>query len=137
MLLGSRLPPFGMPASACPIGRRPTPMTASTLARSALATSLLFLSTAAFAGLPPPGFSVIDPIGVGDNSGRAVGGAPPGYDVSVRDGNNQPVPNAVVTLDFSGTTVRAYTTQDAGTSVNAAAHTLTRIAALGATNFAA
>jgi len=111
-------------------------MTHSTWLRIALATGFLCLSTAASAGLPAA-FSEIDPIGVGDNTGRAIGGAPAGYDVSVRDGNNQPVPNSVVTLDFSSTNVRAYTAQDAGTTVNAAARTLTRIAALGSTNFAA
>jgi len=94
-------------------------------------------ATAAWAGLPPPNFSTIDPIGVGDNSGLAIGGANPGYDVSVRDGNNQPVPNAVVTLDFTDAHVRAYTVQNAGTTVDASQHTLTRVATTGSTKFAA
>jgi hypothetical protein len=102
----------------------------------ALGASLLCAATAAWAGLPDPRFSVIDPIGVGDNTGTAVGGSPAGYDVTIRDLNNNPVPNAVIVLDFSNSHVRAYATQNAGTTVDATARTLTRIAPTGATNFA-
>jgi hypothetical protein len=102
----------------------------------ALAATFLGAATAASAGLPDPRFSVIDPIGVGDNTGTAVGGAPAGYDVTIRDVNNNPVPNAVIVLDFTNSHVRAYSTQNAGTTLDATAHTLTRIAPTGATNFA-
>ncbi len=87
--------------------------------------------------LPPPNFSTIDPIGVGDNTGRAIGGSPAGFDVSVRDANNQPVPGAVVTLHFAGTGVRAYAVQAAGTTVDAGLETLSRVATTGSANFAA
>jgi len=79
---------------------------------------------------------VVEPIGVGDNSGTPVGGSPAGYDVSIRDVNNAPVPNSVIVLDFSSSNVRAYSTQNAGTTVDATARTLTRIAPTGSTNFA-
>jgi len=102
----------------------------------ALVATLLGSATAALATVPDPRFSVLDAIGVGDNTGTAVGGAPAGFDVSVRDASNVPVPNSVVVLDFSSSSVRAYTTQNSGTTLDASARTLTRIAPNGATNFA-
>lgn len=99
----------------------------------------LFASVAAaqFEGIPDPQTSVVDPVGVGDNLGIAQGPPARGFDVAVRDHNGGPVLGSVVAVDFSQTNVRAYTVQSAGTTVNAAAHTLSRVATTGSTKFAA
>jgi len=102
-----------------------------------MAAGLTVVASLASAGVPDPRFSVIDPIGVGDNTGAAVGGSPAGFDVAVKDVNNAPVLGATVTLNFSASGVRGYTTQNAGTTVNAGAQTLSRVATTGSTNFAA
>jgi hypothetical protein len=110
---------------------------AGTLVAVALGLTL-FASVAAaqFEGLPDPLTSSVDAIGVGDNLGVAQGSAPRGFDVAVRNHNGGPVLGTVVALDFSQTNVRAYATQNAGTTVNAAAHTLSRVATIGTTTFA-
>ena len=65
-----------------------------------------------------------------------MGGAPAGYDVLVRDVNNAPVAGAVVTLDFSASGMRVYSTQNAGTTLNCAANAISRTTdALGRVNF--
>src|SRR5205823_5171001 len=74
--------------------------------------------------------------GVGDNLGRAVGGTPAGFNVTVRDLNDAPVLYSDVTLDFSASAVRVYTAQSAGTTVDAVMHTVTRTAVTGSTTFA-
>lgn len=102
-----------------------------------IAAGLAFVATVASAGVPDPRFSTFDPIGVGDNTGTAYGGVPAGFDVAVKDVNNAPVLGATVTLNFSASGVRGYATQNAGTTVNAVAQTLSRVATTGSTNFAA
>ncbi len=102
-----------------------------------IAAGLAFFATVASAGVPDPRFSVIDPIGVGDNTGVARGGSPAGFDVAVKDVNNAPVLGATVTLNFSASGVKGYSVQNAGTTVNAGAQTLSRVATTGSTNFAA
>jgi len=102
-----------------------------------LASGLAFFATVASAGVPDPRFSTIDPIGVGDNTGIARGGSPAGFDVAVKDVNNAPVLGATVTLNFSASAVKGYSAQNAGTTVNAGARTLSRVATSGSTNFAA
>jgi hypothetical protein len=95
------------------------------------------LAAAQGVAVPDPRTSSIDPLGVGDCLGRPFGAAPAGFDVAVRDRNSAPLLGTTVALDFSSTAVRAYATQNAGTTVNVAARTLSRIATLGTTNFAA
>jgi len=102
-----------------------------------IAAGLAFVATVASAGVPDPRFSTIDPIGVGDNTGTAVGGSPAGFDVAVKDVNNAPVLGATVTLNFSASGLKGYAVQNAGTTVNAGAQTLSRVATTGSTNFAA
>ncbi len=102
-----------------------------------IAAGLAVVASVASAGVPDPRFSVIDAIGVGDNTGIARGGAPAGFDVAVRDVNNAPVLGATVTLNFSASGVKGYISQNAGTTVNAAAQSLSRVATTGSTNFAA
>jgi len=102
-----------------------------------IAAGLAVVASVASAGVPDPRFSVIDAIGVGDNTGTARGGSPAGFDVAVKDVNLAPVLGATVTLNFSASGVRGYSSQNAGTTVNAAAQTLSRVAASGSTNFAA
>lgn len=102
-----------------------------------IAAGLAVVATVASAGVPDPRFCTFDAIGVGDNSGTAIGGAPVGFDVSVRDITNAPVLGATVTLNFSASGVKGYASQNAGTTVNGAAQTLSRVATTGSTNFAA
>jgi hypothetical protein len=99
----------------------------------------LFASVAAaqFESIPDPQTSSVDAMGVGDNLGVALGPPARGFDVAVRNHSGNPVLGTVVTLDFAQTNVRAYAVQSAGTTVNAATHTLSRTATLGATTFAA
>ena len=102
----------------------------------ALTAGGMFVASAAVAGTPSF-FSTFDAVGVGTNSGAAIGGSPAGFDVTVKDGNDQLIPGAVVSLDFAGSGVRAYAVQNPGTTVNAAAQALTRVAVTGTVNFAA
>ena len=105
-----------------------------------LAASLAAMPSMASAqgiSVPDPQASSIDPIGIGECLGQSLGPWPAGFDVAVRDRHFAPVFGATVALDFSATSVRAYATQNAGTTVNAAARTLSRVATNGATNFAA
>jgi len=101
-----------------------------------IAAGLAVVATVASAGVPDPRNSVIDPVGVGDNTGTAIGGAPAGFDVAVKDVNNAPVLGATVTLNFSASGLKGYASQNAGTTVNAVAKTLSRVATTGSTNFA-
>jgi len=88
------------------------------------------------ATLPDPRFNTIDAVVVGNTTGTAMGGAPAGFDVTMRDINNAPRANVIVTLDFSATVIRLYSTQNAGTTLNCAARTLSRTTdALGRVNF--
>jgi hypothetical protein len=79
-----------------------------------------------------PRFSSISPVVVGNSSGvpmhEAASSRMPatnGYTVTVRDVNNAPEFNRIVKLDFSQTTVRLYTVQESGCTVDCVAHTLT------------
>jgi hypothetical protein len=109
----------------------------NTLLFVAVLATMPALAAAQGIAVPDPRTSSIDPIGVGDCLGRPLGPAPAGFDVAVRDRNSGPLLGATVALDYSATAVRAYSTQNAGTTVNAAARTLSRVATFGSTNFAA
>jgi len=102
-----------------------------------IAAGLAVVASVASAGVPDPRFSTMDAIGVGDNTGTARGGSPAGFDVAVKDVNNAPVLGATVTLNYSASGVKGYVSQNAGTTVNAAAQSLSRVASTGSTNFAA
>jgi len=74
----------------------------------------------------------VEPLLVGNSTGSlmlsAVPGDLPGYQVQLRDVNNAPLPNVAVVLDFSqAPTLRLYSSQNGGTTVNCAARTLTQI----------
>jgi len=109
----------------------------STLLLIAALATMPVMAAAQGIAVPDPQASSIDPVGIGDCLGQPLGPWPAGYDVAVRDRHFSPVLGATVALDFSATAVRAYATQNAGTTVNAGAHTLSRIATTGTTNFAA
>jgi hypothetical protein len=85
----------------------------------AVLTALLVPAFAA-AKVPDPRFSSIDPILFGSPGGDRA------YRVDVRDVSNAPISFRVVTLDFSGTSLRLYTTAEEGTTLNAANRTLSR-----------
>ncbi len=92
--------------------------------------ALTIPGTARAQGVPDNRFSFCDPILVGNTSGTPIGGTPPsapGFDVSVKDVNNAPVPGSVVKLDFSATTIRLSAVQTPGTTLDCAARTLSRV----------
>jgi hypothetical protein len=88
--------------------------------------ALATLPVAAFAQPDPRQFT-FDSIVVGSPNGTAIGGAPPGFDVTVRDPSLNPVPNAHVTLKFSGSGIALYLAQAPATTVNCATGSITRL----------
>jgi hypothetical protein len=89
-------------------------------------------------GVPDSRYSTGDSVVVGNASGTAIGGAPAGFDVLVRDVNNAPLAGRTVWLDFSATPMKVFNAQNAGTTLNCAARTISRVTnAAGAVNFAA
>ena len=102
-----------------------------------LALALLGFSTAASATTPDPRFSTTDLVVVGNASGTTIGGTPPGFDVTMRDVNNAPIPGRVVILDFTGVAMKLAAVQNAGTTLDCQARTLSRVTdAAGRANFA-
>ena len=81
----------------------------------------------ATAQIPFPPNCTIDRVVVGNSSGTAIGVVPAGYDVSVRDINNNPIPNVSVVLDFSAASIRLYAVQNAGTTVDCALRTIKQV----------
>ena len=103
-----------------------------------LVASTLAAGPALSHGEPDNRFSTCDLVLVGNGSGAPIGGAPAGFDVNVRSVNNAPMPGAMVTLDFSATTIRLGSVQAPGTTIDCAARTLSRLTnAAGTVNFAA
>lgn len=102
-----------------------------------IAAGLAVVASAASAGVPDNTFSTSDAVVVGNASGNAIGAVPVGFDVTVRDANNTPLAGRTVTLDFSGTVVKVFQVQNAGTTVNCPAKTISRVTnGSGAVNFA-
>ena len=102
-----------------------------------IAAGLAVVASVASAGVPDPRFSTVDLVVVGNASGNAIGGSPAGFDVTVRDVNNAPLAGRTVTLDFSATPMKVFTVQNAGTTVNCPAKTISRVTNVsGAVNFA-
>ncbi len=102
-----------------------------------IAAGFAVVASVASAGIPDPRFSTVDANVVGDVSGNAIGAAPVGFDVVVRDINSAPLAGRTVTLDFSATVIKVYNAQNAGTTVNCAAKTISRVTnGSGAVNFA-
>jgi hypothetical protein len=96
----------------------------------------LLLARPASAGVPDPRFSVTEPVIVGSPTGVAIGGTTPGYDVIVRDVSNVPLAGRTVELDLGPAGMKLYSTQEAGTTINCAAGTISRVTnAQGAVNF--
>ncbi|MGH7725442.1 MAG: hypothetical protein ACREOU_08435 [Candidatus Eiseniibacteriota bacterium] len=93
---------------------------------------------AAFADVPDPRFSTCEPVIVATSSGTPLG-APgevgtlnvPGYEVVIRDVNNAPLAGRLVEIDFTRTTVRLYTAQSPGTTVDCARRVLAKSTGAG------
>ena len=103
-----------------------------------MAAGLALVASVASAGVPDNRFSTSDAVVVGNASGTAIGGTPAGFDVVVKDVNNAPLAGRTVTLDFSATPMKVFSVQNAGTTTNCAAKTISRVTnASGAVNFAA
>jgi hypothetical protein len=111
--------------------------TATGLTLLALLPTLAVSAEGSVVGVPDPRFSTADAVVVGNPSGTAIGGAPAGFDVLVRDVNNAPLAGRTVWLDFSATPMKVFNAQNAGTTLNCAAKTISRVTnAGGAVNFA-
>lgn len=101
-----------------------------------LATALLALPAAA-QDLPDPRFTTLDAIAVGSPLGVAIGGSPPGFDVTMRDVNNAPRPGVIVELRLGAAGLKLYANQAAGTTIDCLAGSISRVTnAQGAVNFA-
>jgi hypothetical protein len=88
-------------------------------------------------GLPDPRYTTIDAVVVANTSGTPIGSIPPGFDVTMKDLNNAPLAGIVVTLDFSASSIRLFAIQNAGTILDCAARTVSRVTnSSGAVNFA-
>ena len=99
-----------------------------------IAAGLAVVASVASAGVPDPRFSTTDLVVVGDLAGNPIAG---GFDVVVRDVNNAPLSGRTVTLDFSATPMRVCNVQNAGTTFNCLAKTISRVTnGSGAVNFA-
>lgn len=96
-----------------------------------IAAGFAVVASVASAGVPDPRFSTIDAVAVGTNTGALTSqtGAPanPGFDVTVRDVTNAPLAGVTVSLNYSASGMKVYTTQNAGTTVNCAAKSISRV----------
>ena len=94
-----------------------------------IAAGFAVVASVASAGVPDPRFSTIDPVAVGTNSGTATAqaAATPGFDVVVRDVSTAPLAGVTVTLNYSTSAMKVYTTQNAGTTVNCPAKSISRV----------
>jgi len=102
-----------------------------------IAAGFAVVASVASAGVPDPRFSTIDAVVVGNVSGTAMGGAPAGFDVTVRDVSNAPLAGVTVSLNFSTSGMKVISTQNAGTTVNCPAKSISRVTnGAGAVNFA-
>jgi hypothetical protein len=101
-----------------------------------IAAGFAVVASVASAGVPDPRFSTLDAVVVGNASGTPIGGAPSGFDVTVRDVNNAPLSGRVVTLNFAASGMKVYSTQNAGTTINCTAKSISRVTnGSGAVNF--
>ena len=101
-----------------------------------IAAGFAVVASVASAGVPDPRFSTFDATVVGNASGTPIGGAPAGFDVTVRDVSNAPLSGVTVTLNFSTSGMKVFSTQNAGTTVNCAAKSISRVTnGAGAVNF--
>jgi len=94
-----------------------------------IAAGFAVVASVASAGVPDPRFSTIDPAAVGTNSGTATpqAAATPGFDVIVRDVSNAPLAGVTVTLNYAVSGMKVYQTQNAGTTVNCPAKSISRV----------
>jgi len=94
-----------------------------------IAAGFAVVASVASAGVPDPRFSTIDPAAVGTNTGAATPQSPgtPGYDVIVRDVSNAPLAGVTVTLNYAVAGMKVYQTQNAGTTVNCPAKSISRV----------
>jgi len=92
------------------------------LVRRAVLTALFTVLAVASASAKVPDlrFSTFDPVLYGDPQGSRA------YHMVVRDVANAPISGHVATLDLSGTSLRLYDVQEAGTTANCALRTLSR-----------
>ena len=97
----------------------------------------MVLAQAAGAGdLPDPRFSTLDAVAVGSPLGVAIGGAPAGFDVTMRDVSNAPRPGVIVQLRIGDAGLHLYADQASGTTVDCLQGTISRVTnAQGAVNF--
>lgn len=98
----------------------------------ALTSLCLLFSTSLGVGIPSPSNCTVEFPMVGNHTATPMAGignpAVLGYLVVVRDITNAPLAGSTVTLDFSSApSIRLYSTQGAGTTVDCMARTLSRV----------
>jgi hypothetical protein len=101
-------------------------MNRPTLTALALGVGIALAPASAWAKVPDPYFSHVDPVLTGDASGSHA------YTVVLRGVTNEPIYRVAV-LDFSKTNVRLYATQEAGATFDCASKTLARMTDLTGT----
>ena len=110
------------------------------LVLATLTVPVLHAMPALAEGVPDPRFSFCDPVVVANSSGTPIGGTPPsapGFDVTVKDVNNAPMPGSIVKIDYSATTFRLSSVQTPGTTLDCAARRVSRVTNIaGVANFA-
>jgi hypothetical protein len=94
-----------------------------------IAAGFAVVASVASAGIPDPRFSTVDPVAVGTNSGALTSqaAATPGFDVVVRDVGSTPLSGVTVTLNYSTSGMKVYSAQNAGTTVNCVAKSISRV----------
>jgi hypothetical protein len=96
-----------------------------------IAAGFAVVASVASAGVPDPRFSSIESVVVGAAAQFvAPVGVLPGYDVTVRDVSNAPLAGVTVTLNFSASGMKVFTTPNgggSGTTVNCAAKSISRV----------
>lgn len=109
---------------------------------SQLSLSLLILVTfarLATAQPAPPPHSYVDPVLVGNVSGRAMAtiNSPSGFRVIVKTAQDTPVGICTVSLEFLGAPgIRGLSVQNAGVTINCAGKTMRKLVSTGSTTFA-
>lgn len=97
-----------------------------------LAAGLTVVASVASAGVPDPRNSSVETVIIANASGNmyaaSVSSSHPGvgFEVTVRDVNNVALVGRTVVLDHSATSVKLFTAQNAGTTVNCTAKTVSK-----------
>jgi len=95
-----------------------------------IAAGFAVVASVASAGVPDPAFSTVGQVAVGTNSGVLTDEPSDpngnGFNVIVRDVTNAPLNGVLVTLNYTGSGLRLFASQDPGTTIGATGCTISR-----------